>query len=278
MLHKSSRHSSEDALIQMVPSITPPPAQFMDNHSYGQDQSSGQEQPLGSVPEEEESDWSEVGDETPRHLLTGSSRGPTWRRHEAEVDKDCESGSEELIRRHFPRPLQIPHLQFTIHNEFLPPAHTTSCPSGFKNLSDSLAGEIEEIYMTTTSPSVKSAILIRSASLEEIPLHHHMQKELRGTEAMMNLHHSADEAMEDLDNEIIHHWSSDRDTVIRRLKKSAGAEAEGSMASLRSAEQMLNHFIHDSPGHEGADLGRAGAHGWAGGIPGKVLNVERTQL
>lgn len=277
MLHKSSLHSSDDALVQMVPPIAPPPAQFMDSHNYGQDKSSGQEQPLGSVPEEEESDWSEVGEETPRLMLTGSSRGQTWRRHESDVDKDCESGSEELVRRHFSHPLQIPHLQFTIHNEFLPPAHTTSCPSGFKNLSDSIAGDIEEIYVTTTSPSVKSAILLRSASLEEIPLTcHHMQKELRGTEAMMNLHHSADEAMEDLDDDIIHHWSSDRDTVIRRLKKSAGAEAEGNMASLRSAEQMLNHFIHGSP--EGADLGRAGAHGWAGGIPGKVLNVERTQL
>ncbi|XP_017267956.1 LIM domain-containing protein A isoform X1 [Kryptolebias marmoratus] len=281
VLHKTTLHSPDDALIQMVPPITPPPAQFMDIHNYEKDKSSGQEQPLGSVPEEEESDWSEVGEETPRLVLTGSSRSQTWRHHEADMDKDSESGSEEIVRRHFSRPLQIPHLQFTIHNEFLPPAHTNSCPSGFKNLSDNIPGDIEEIYMTTTSPNIKSAILIRSASLEDIPLtRHHMQKELRGTEAMMNLHHSEDEAMEDLDNEIIHHWrmSSDRDTVIRRLTKSGGAEADGSMAGLQSAERVLNPFRCDPPASEGEDLGRAELRGWAGGIPGEVLNVERTQL
>lgn len=265
----------------MVPSITPPPAQFVDNHNYEKDQTSGQEQPLGCVPEEEESDWSEVGEETPRLRLTGSSRGQTWRTHEADMDKDSESGSEEILRRCSPCPLQIPHLQFTIHNEFLPPAHTSSCPSGFKNLCDSIAGDIEEIYMTTTSPTLNSAILIRSASLEEIPLiRHHMQKELRGTEAMMNLHQSANEAMEGLNNEIIHHWrmSSDRDTVIRRLPKSGVAEADGSMAGLHSAERMINHFLCDPPANEAGDLGRDEMHGWAGGIQGKVLNVGRTQL
>nr|XP_054586654.1 uncharacterized protein si:dkey-273o13.3 [Nothobranchius furzeri] len=258
---------ADNALTQAVPPIAPPPAQFMDDHNYENEKSPGQEQPLGSVPEEEESDWSELGEETPQLMLTGANRGQTWRHQESDMDKDSESGSEEIFRRHSPYPLPIPHLQFTIHNEFLPPVHTTSCPSGFKNLSD------------TACQNLKSAILIRSASLEEIPLaRHHVCKELRGTEAVMNLHHSADEAAEDLDDEILHHWRmrSDRDTVIRRLTRSRGDEVDGSMAGLHSAEQLLKHLMCDSS--ERAEPGRAEVHVWAEGISDKALNVERTQL
>ncbi|KAM4547166.1 uncharacterized protein V3H82_020820 [Fundulus diaphanus] len=278
-LQKINLHThSGDALPQMIPPIAPPPAQFMDVHNYGKEATSAAEQALGSVPEEEESDWSEVGEETPCLLLKGSNRGQVWRQQEADLDKDSESGSEDLIGRHFQRPLQIPHLQFTLHNEFMPSSHASTLPSGFKNLSETMHSE-ESYRITTTSSNVKSAILIRSASLEEIPLPRH-PVELRGTEAMMNLHHSADEAIEDLDNQIIHHWkmSSDRDTVIRRLMKSRGPEADGSLASLQSAEQLLNHFICDTPLSEGRVMSRVEMHGWTGGIPEEVLKGERTQL
>ncbi|XP_051793825.1 uncharacterized protein si:dkey-273o13.3 [Acanthochromis polyacanthus] len=257
----------DDAIDQMVLPIAPPPAEFMDSHNCGKAKATGQEQLLGSVPEEEESDWSEMGEETPRLILTGSSRGQTWRHQEGDLDKDSESGGEEIIRRHSSRLMQIPHLQFTIHNEILSASHTNSCPSGFKNLSDSLKGEGS--YRITTSPSLGSAILIRSASLEEIPLaRHHMQKELRGTEAMMNLHHPG----EDSDNEIIHHWrtSDNRD--------SRASESDNSLASLQSAERMLNHFMCDPQSSEGREAGRAEVHGWTGGIPDDVLKDERTKL
>ncbi|KAK5614552.1 hypothetical protein CRENBAI_018506 [Crenichthys baileyi] len=277
-LHKINLHThSGDAFPQMIPPIAPPPAQFMDSLNYGKEATSAPEQPLGSVPEEEESDWSEVGEETPHLLLTGSNRGQAWRQQEADMDKESESGSEDLVRRHSPRPLQIPHLQFTIHNEFMPSSRASTLPSCFKNLSDSMPSE--DSYRITTSPNVKSAILIRSASLEEIPLTRH-HEELRGTEAIMNLHHSADEAFEDLDNQIIHHWrtSNDRDTVIRTMMKSGGPEADGSLASLQSAEQLLNHFICDTPSGEGREPSRVEMHGWTGGIPEEVLKGERTQL
>ncbi|XP_032433241.1 uncharacterized protein LOC116728981 [Xiphophorus hellerii] len=271
------RSLSGDALPQMTPPIAPPPAQFMDSHNYGKEANSAPEQALGSVPEEEESDWSEVGEETPRLLLTGSNRGQAWRPEEADMDKDSESGSEDLVRRHSPRPLQIPHLQFTIHNEFVPSSHTNTLPSGFKNLSEGMRKE--ESYRITTSPNVKSTILIRSASLEEIPLTRH-DEELRGTEAAQSLHHSADEAVEDLDNQIIHHWrmSGDRDTVIRRLIKSRAPEEDGILANLQSAEQLLNHFICDPTSGEGREPARFEMHGWTGGIPEEVLKGERTQL
>lgn len=248
----------------------------MDSHNYGKPKATGQEQPLGPVPEEEESDWSEMGEETPRFILTGSNRGHAWK-HQEDMDKDSESGAEEVVRPHSPRPLQIPHLQFTIHSEILP-TQTTSCPSGLKNLSDRMTGEGS--YRIATSPNLGSAILIRSASLEEIPsARHHMQKELRGTGAMMNLHHPREGAIEDLDNEIIHHWTSgeDMDTIIGRLSESRMSEADSSLASLRSAEEMLNHFICESQSTEGRAQGRAEVHGWKGGIS-EVLKGERTQL
>lgn len=236
----------------------------MDSHNYGKAKASGQEQSLGSVPEEEESDWSEMGEESPRFILTGSNRGQAWRMREGDVDKDNESGGDEIVRPHSPCPLQIPHLQFTIHNE---------------NLSDGRTGE--GTYRITTSSTLGSTILIRSASLEEIPLaRHRTQKELRGTEAMMDLHHQRDEAIEDLDNEIIHHWreSNERDTAIGRPIDRRMSEAESSMASLQSAEGMLNRFICESQPDGGNDRGRAEVRGWTGGIPDEVLKGERTQL
>lgn len=242
----------------MVLPIAPPPAQFMDNHNYGKATAGGQDQSLGSVPEEEESDWSEMGEETPQFILTGSNRGQVWRNREGDMDKDSESGGDEMFRPHSPRPLQIPHLQFTIHNE---------------NVSDGMTGDGRIV----TSPTHGNAILIRSASLEEIPLaRHHMQKELRGTEAMMDLHHRRGEAIEDLDNEIIHHWraGNDRDAAMESMM----SEAEGGFASLQTAERILNHFICEQQPGEGKGQSRAEMHGWMGGLPDEVLQGERTQL
>ncbi|TKS83569.1 hypothetical protein D9C73_017682 [Collichthys lucidus] len=266
LLHKTELHfQSDDGNNQVVLPVAPPPAQFMDSHIYAKAKAGGQEQSLGSVPEEEESDWSEIGEEMPRFIMTGSNRGQAWRHQEGEVDKDSESGGDEIIRRLSPRPLQTPHLQFTIHNE---------------NLSNSTTGD-GTYRITTTSPTIGSAILIRSASLEEISLaRHHMKKELRGTEAVMDLHHRGNDAICDLDNEIIHHWreSKDRDTVIEPIAESRMSEADSSLASLQSAERMLNHFICEPQSGEGKGQGRAEVHDWTGGISDKVFKGERTQL
>lgn len=238
--------------------MTPPPAQFMDGHSYGKANTSVQEQSLGSVPEEEESDWSEMGEETPRFILTGSNRQP-WRFREGDLDKDSESGGDEFIRPH-----QIPHLQFTIHNE---------------TLSDDLTAEAT--YRITTSSNHSSTILIRSASLEDLPLaRHHTQKELRDAEAMIDLHQQGDKSDEDLDNDIIHHWrgSGEMDTVGRQTDSRMLEAESGSMASLQSAERMLNHFIHEPTYKGGNNQCMAEVHGWTEGIPEKALKDDRTQL
>lgn len=246
----------------------------MDSHNYGNTNAGGQEQSLGSVPEEEESDWSEIGEEIPRFVLTGSNRNHAWRHQEADVDKDSESGGEETVSLH-----SAQLRQFKIHNEILPAPQSNVCSSGFKNLSDSMTAEGN--YRITSSPNLGSSILIRSASLEEIPLaRHHMLKELRGTEAMMDLHHPGEEVIGDLDNEIIHHWrtNSDREAAIGMLAESRMSDANSSLASLQSAEQMLNHFIRESQASEGKGQGRAEVHGWMGGIPDEVLKGERTKL
>ncbi|XP_062262539.1 LIM domain-containing protein A [Platichthys flesus] len=268
-----------DAINPVVLPIAPPPAQFMDTHNYGNTNTGGQDQSLGSVPEEEESDWSEIGDEIPRFILTGSNRIHAWRHQEADVDKDSESGGEETVGRLSAQLWQTSHLQFKIHNEILPAPQSNACPTGFKNLSDSMTAEGN--YRITSSPNLGSSILIRSASLEEIPLaRHHMQKELRGTEAMMDLHHPQEDVIGDLDNEIIHHWrtNSDREAAMGMLAESRMSDVNSGLASLQTAEQMLNHFIRESQASEDKGQGRAEVHGWMGGIPDEVLKVERTKL
>ncbi|XP_061817761.1 uncharacterized protein [Nerophis lumbriciformis] len=256
VLIKSNDHfHRDDAIIQGILPIAPPPIQFMDSQNYEKVKAGGQEQSLGSVPEEEESDWSEMGEDIPRFLL---NRGQAWRHREGDVDKDSESGGEEIARRHSPRPLQIPHLQFTIHNEILPIAPTNACPSGMTG---------DSTFRITTSQNLGSTILIRSASLEEIPLAcQQMTKELRGTEAMMDLHHPGGESVEDLDNEIIHHWRISNERDGRAL------EAESAPCSLQSVEQMLNHFMSEPKNSEGR------CQGWTGGMAEEVFGGEQTQL
>lgn len=278
MLHKTNLHFQSDDVINQGHPLTPPPAQFMDSQNYEKPKTTAQEQSLGSVPEEEESDWSEMGEETPRFILTSSNRRQPWT-HQVDLDKDNESRGEEIVRQPSPRPRQIPHLQFTIHNDLLPTLQTIAHPSGYKSQSDVVTGEGN--YRIPTSQNLGSAILIRSASLEEIPLtRHHMQEELRGTAAMMDLHHSGNEAIEDLDNEIIHHWrtSNDREGATGRQVGSRTSEADSNAASLQSAERLLSHLKCEPQCREGKGQGRAEVHGWTGGIPDEVLRGERTQL
>ncbi|XP_056140191.1 serine-rich adhesin for platelets [Lampris incognitus] len=267
---------SDESVNQFVIAIAPPPAQFMDSHNYGKAKATGQEQSLVSVPEEEESDWSEIGEETPRFFFTGSNRGcqraaafSPWRHDhrywpgQGEGDVDSESGGEEIVRPHLPRSLHIPHLQFTVHRDLVPvPLTSHTSPTG----------------CITAGPKHCSPIRIRSASLEEIPLAHHMQEELRGTAAMMDLHHSEHEVIDDSDNEIIHHWrpKNDSETIRGRLQDTSGSEPAGSLASLQSAQRMLNHFICELQPSDGQ--GRAEVQGWVGGVPDEVLKGERTKL
>ncbi|XP_057676144.1 LIM domain-containing protein A [Corythoichthys intestinalis] len=265
VLNKSNDHFlPDDAINQLMLPLAPPPVQFMDIQNYEKIKVAGQEQSLGSVPEEEESDWSEMGDEIPRFILTGSNRSQTWMPRDGDMDKDSESGGEDIVRLQSPRPLQIPHLQFTIHNEMFPAPPAIACPS-------SLPGE--SAFRITTSQNLGSTILIRSASLEEIPLAcRQMSKELRGTEAMMDLHHPEDDTNSDLDNEIIHHWrtNNNRDGKL--------SEPESAPCSLQSVEQMLHQFMYEPQPSEGISQSRSELHGWTEGMAEEVLGGEQTQL
>ncbi|XP_061607755.1 filaggrin-2 [Phyllopteryx taeniolatus] len=254
----------DEAINQVLLPIAPPPIQFMDSQNYEKVKAAGQEQCLGSVPEEEESDWSETGDEIPRFILTGSNRSQAWMPGEGDTDKDSESGGEEVVRLPSPRPLQIPHLHFTIHNEILPAPPGDACPSGMTG---------ESTFRITASPNLGSTVLIRSASLEEIPLAcHQLPKELRGTEAVMDLRRPGDEAIDDFDNEIVHGWRMNNNGDGR------ASEADSAPCSLQSVEQMLNRFPREPQPGEGPCRRRSELHGWTRGIAEEVLGGEQTQL
>ncbi|XP_061660303.1 filaggrin-2 [Syngnathoides biaculeatus] len=226
----------------------PPPVQFMDSQSYERVKAAGQDQCLGSVPEEEESDWSETGEQIPRFILTGSNRSQAWIPAEGDTDKDGESGGEEeAVRLASPRPLHVPHLRVTVHNEVLPalPAKATA----------------EDAFGVGRGPNPgSSAVPIRSASLEEIPL----ACRLRGTEAVVDLRHPGDEGLEDFQNEIFHHWMA--------------AEVDSAPCSLQSVDQTLNRFPREPQAAEGTRLPRSELHGWTEGIAEEVLGGEQTQL
>ncbi|XP_072302680.1 uncharacterized protein [Eucyclogobius newberryi] len=257
-------HFNLQATQRHIPPVAPPPVQFMDSLNCAQDKVAGQEQSLGSVPEEEESDWSEIGEETPRFVLTGFNRGQAWRQRESDEDKTSESGREDIFQSNSSRPSIIPHLQFTVHNEILPLTHT--------NLSNIVT--CQSSFQITTNPSLGSAVLVRSASLEEIPLAcHSMPKELRGTEAMMDLHHSGGAgAIHDFDNEFIHHLKSNRDTAHVRQMDCSVSEMDTAMSNLQSAERILNHLISETQ-HRDAEV-----HGWCEPVPDELLKGERTKL
>ncbi|CAL9685832.1 unnamed protein product [Knipowitschia caucasica] len=257
---KARQHQIQSDVDPTDSPIAPPPAQFMDSMNDNIDIEAGQEQCLGSVPEEEESDWSEIGEETPRFVLMGLNRGQAWRRSEGDEDQVNGLGREKIFQAHSSRPPTVPQLQFTVHNDALPLTQT---------LSDIVT--CQSSYKITTNPSLGSAVLVRSASLEEIPLPRRtIAKELRGTEAMMDLHHSGAGAGHDLDNEFIHHLKSSRETALRR--DCGVSEMDAAMSNLQSAERILNHLISETQQTE------AEVHGWSQAIPDELLKGERTKL
>ncbi|KAK0143952.1 Tight junction-associated protein 1 [Merluccius polli] len=203
MLHvTSSLHTNlerhfrpDDPTNQFVLPVAPPPPQFVDSQNYGKPKGPNQNQSLVSVPEEEESDWSEMGDETPRFLLTGSNRFQAasagflpWRSEErrgggwpgqGDGDGDSESGGEEFVRHHPPGSLHLPHLHFTLHHhEMFPPPPDDGCPAAYRIMTDGQGASGEHGSSPVRLRS--SPICRRSISLEEIAgACHHMQQQER---------------------------------------------------------------------------------------------------
>ena len=281
--------------------MAPPPPQFVDaGQNYGKPKGPNQNQSLVSVPEEEESDWSEMGDEMPRFLLTGSNRFQAasagflpWRSEErrggggwpgqGDGDGDSESGGEEFVRRHPPGSLHLPHLHFTLHHhEMFPPPPDDGCPAAYRITTDGQGASGERGSSPVRLRS--SPIRRRSVSLEEIAgACHHMQQEeeeeelMRGTEKQR--------VLEDSDNEIIHRWGSRADGDPAAGGKAQAAEglesmdAGGSLADLHSSQRMFDHFICElRPGDAEGQRDRAEVKGWTGGLPEEVLGGERTEL
>ncbi|XP_055005580.1 uncharacterized protein LOC129407703 [Boleophthalmus pectinirostris] len=258
--NNAPQHHGQSGVDPDVPLVAPPPAQFMDSLNFPKDKVVGQEQPLGSVPEEEESDWSEIGEETPRFVLTGLNRGQAWRHRGGDEDKANELEREEIFNPNSSHSSTMSHLQFTVHNEILPLTQS--------NLSKIVT--CQSSYRITTSPSLGSAVLVRSASLEEIPMAHHTT-ELQSTEAMTDLHHSG--AVHDSDNEFIHHLKNSRHTAHVRPVDSSVSEMDAAMSNLQSAERILNHLISETQHSETE-------HSWPEpeAVSEKLLKGERTKL
>lgn len=272
-LNTSIHFESDELTNQMVHPVTHPPAQFTDDHDYDKPKVVGQEQSLRSVPEEEESDWSEMGEETPRLMLSRTSnRNAAWRNQEVDLGNQISgSASEELVGGHS---AQKPHLHFTFHGEVLPSLPTSTRQSDLKSPSEGLT--CESNYRITSSPNLGSSILIRSASLGEMPVvNQRLQQELKSTEAMMDLYQPGSEVMEDLDGHIIHNWKT---SSCVQAATASSMEAKGSLVGLHSAEQMLNSLIAETQPSEGKREDRVEALGWTGGIPDEVLKLEWTKL
>ncbi|KAL7838404.1 hypothetical protein AOLI_G00268080 [Acnodon oligacanthus] len=254
---------SDDPLKPFRPPVAPPPVQFMDSDHYDKGSVTGDEQILGPLPEEEESDWSEMGDEAQHCTLRGSQGGhhvgtafSPWRQGTGRVvradqygrgdgDTESESGGEEVVRG---CGLQIPHLQFTIHPETLPVPLTDASLSRFKQ---SLTGPVGESHHFPAGRHLGSPIRILSASLEGINSsglqQHEHHGQLKCMEGVMDLHHPQRGTAEDSDEEeLVRNWKRANNQEAEgggRGVGKGGSEPVGSLASLESAQRMLNHFI-----------------------------------
>jgi len=283
-------HPDDPANLFVLP-VAPPPPQLVDGQNYGKPDGPNQNQSLVSVPEEEESDWSEMGDEAPRLLLMGSGglqasaggflpgrgearRGGGWPGR-GDLDGDGESGGEELVRCHpAAGSLHLPQLHFTLNGQMFHPPPGHGCPATYR--------------VVPVGRGASSPVLLRSASLEEIGGgHHHMQQEEKQEEEEEGLARRPGDVMhgEDPDNEILHHWWSWADggvAVGREAQATQGSEGMaddgGGLDGLSSAQRMLNHFVCELQHGDTERPDRAGVKGWTGGLPEEVLGAGRTKL
>lgn len=256
---------SDDAAKQLTLPATPPPVQFLDHSHYNQ---AGADQPLGPVPEEEESDWSEMGDEARQYVPIGHHDGAailTWisghRSHWVEGDTESESGGEEVIRQYPTRPLQIPHLQFTVHQETVPILMDDVSSTSFQKYHRDPA----EDHHFPPPRKLGSPIRILSASMEEISgAGLKMQGHTTNcTEAAMDRHHPRGDVTESPEEEgqIVHSWREAQGHGTAG-GGGGGVEPAASLRTLQEAERLLHRYISQSPPR----------------VVEEVLNGERTKL
>lgn len=251
---------SDEPITPFKPAVAPPPFQFMDSDHYNNGAVAGDEQSLGPLPEEEESDWSEMGEEAKHYGSSSLERvqhgckgfSPWTIRHQeqgrwvksdqyrrGDGDTESESEGEEMSQS---RGLQIPHLQFSIHPETVP------VPVG--NQKSNLDGHVGEEYHALTGRQLSSPIRILSASLEginstDLQQHEH-HGHLKCTKGKIDILHPPKGIAEDwAEDEPHHNWKKANEQHAGDGKKGAGSSGSEPMASLESAQKMLNHFIKE---------------------------------
>ncbi|TRY56768.1 hypothetical protein DNTS_028627 [Danionella cerebrum] len=225
--------------------IAPPPSQFIDH--FDKVSMYADDLPLGTLQEEEESDWSEIGEEVQNYVPRGSQGNYQWQQGQVSwermsqyckgnVDTGSESGGEETFCH--PHGLQIPHLKFTVHPETLPVPTTDVSLARFKQ---SPNGPACDLYSITEVRTLGSPIRVLSASLEEIHsigLQQEDHGSLRSNKSMMDLHQSqVDTGQVSNDVEIVSNW-------IEVDSQTKGEDIKG-ITDLKSAQKMLNHFVHE---------------------------------
>lgn len=249
---------SDDPIKPFKPTVAPPPFQFMDSDHYNKGSVAGGEQSLGLVPEEDESDWSEMGEEAKHYALSSLERGQhgctgfsRWHQEQGhwvksdqyrrgDEDTESESGEEEMAHT---RGLQIPQLQFSIYPETL--------PVPVASLKQNMDGPVGEEYHIHTGHQLGSPICILSASLEGInstnlqQLEHHGQ--LRCTKGKVDLQHTQQGVVEDwTEDGLTYNWEKANKQYTGDGTKGAGSSGSEPMANLESAQKMLNHFIQEA--------------------------------
>ncbi|XP_046694533.1 filaggrin [Silurus meridionalis] len=249
------KHLKSDDPIK--PAVAPPPFQFMDSDHYTKSSVVGDEESLGPVLEEDETDWSEMGEEAKDCACSSLERGQhrckgfsTWQQEQGcwvksdqyrrgDGDTESESGGEKMAHK---QGLQIPHLQFSIHPEFL--------PVPLASLKQNLDGPGGNEYHIYTGCQLSSPIRLLSASLEGINSTGLQQVEHQGhlkcTKGKLDLHQPHQSADEDwTEDELTHNWKEANKQQTEDREKGAGSSVSVPMANLESAQKMLNHFIQE---------------------------------
>ena len=253
-------------------------------------------QSLGPVLEEEESDWSIAGGGIQQGVPKGPGGGQRsvtaflpWKQEQGryvgpkqdrkdEVDAGSGSGRDEGARGHPPHSLQIPHLQFTMHPETLPVPTADVSLARFRSTTNSPAGQG---YSVMAMQNMSSPIRCLSASMEETcatgvkPHQPGPAKPRPCTELLVNLHHPEEDTLEDYDgDEILCNWRKINYIGIGGGTGNIGGHFEpgASLSSYQAAPRMVSHLVCRL---QPIDVE---TQGWIGEMSEEVLNGERTQL
>ncbi|KAJ8384604.1 hypothetical protein AAFF_G00200410 [Aldrovandia affinis] len=276
------QYEAEEAANQLLLPVAPPPAQFMDNELYNKVLVTGDDQVLGPVLAEEESDWSEAGrgskgsgggQQNITAFLPWKQEQGWWvgperaRGGDGDMGSDSE-GNEEFRRHPPPHSLQIPHLQFTMHPETLPVPTTDVSLARFRSSPEGPPSRVLSDDLEICSTGTRQ--------------HHAGPATLKSTEAIMDLHRPRGGAVGDAnEDDVICDWrkrnskgsgdgdGDDGDGGDRGGDAADGFESGTSLHSYQPAPRVMSHLVRQLQPME------VETRGW---VVEEVLNGERTQL